>query len=112
MTITGLISLDFAMAKKENTGVETGRNRPKASLSATPEEIKNMAELLEEMAYGIKSGNTTSEIEAKSAKILIHLSHILDALANPDDKVTYLINKHQSTEVEKQWNPWEEMEEH
>ena len=100
MTITGLISLDFAMAKKENTGVETGRNRPKASLSATPEEMKNMAELLEEMAYGIKSGNTTSEIEAKSAKILIHLSHILDALANPDDKVTYLINKHQSKEVE------------
>lgn len=59
MTITGLISLDFAMAKKENTGVETGQNRPKSSLSATPEEMNNMAELLEKMVYGIKSGNTT-----------------------------------------------------
>ncbi|MBW2202496.1 MAG: hypothetical protein JRF71_17040 [Deltaproteobacteria bacterium] len=112
MTITVLTSLNLAMATKENTGVEVGHNSQKASLSVTPEEMRHMSELLENMVNEIKSGNMTPEIHAKSAKILIHVSHILDALANPDDKVTYSITKHQNKEVERKWNPWDEMVEH
>lgn len=112
MTITVLTSLNLAMATKENTGVEVGQSSQKATLSATPEEMRHMSELLENMANQIKTGNMTPEIRAKSAKILIYLSDILDALANPDDKVTYSITKHQNKEVKKEWNPWAEMVEH
>jgi hypothetical protein len=112
MIITVLTSLNLAMAKNENTDVEVGHNSQIVSLSATPEEMRNMSELLENMANEIKSGNMAPELYAKSARILIHVSHILDALVNPDDHVTYSITKHQNKEVERKWNPWDEMVEH
>jgi len=112
MTITVLMSLNLAMAQKEDTGVEVGPSSQNASLSVTPQEMKNMAGLLEEMANEIKSGNMTPQIQAESAEILVHVGHILDALANPDDNSTYSIKKQQNKEAEKKWNPWDEMVEH
>jgi hypothetical protein len=40
------------------------------------------------------------------------LSDILDAMANSDDRAAYLTKTQQNIEVEKEWNPWNEMVEH
>ncbi len=76
MIITVLTSLNLAMAKNENTDVEVGHNSQIVSLSATPEEMRNMSELLENMANEIKRGNLAPDLHAKSAKILINVFEI------------------------------------
>ena len=82
------------------------------SLSVTQQEIKGMVKLLEEMANAIRSGDSSHEVETNSAIILAHLSDILDAMANSDDRAAYLTKTQQNIEVEKEWNPWNEMVEH
>jgi hypothetical protein len=82
------------------------------SLSVTQQEIKGMVKLLEEMANAIRSGDPSHEVETNSAIILAHLSDILDAMANSDDRAAYLTKTQQNIEVEKEWNPWNEMVEH
>jgi hypothetical protein len=82
------------------------------SLSVTQQEIKGMVKLLEEMANAIRSGDSSHEVETNSAIILAHLSNILDAMANSDDRAAYLTKTQQNIEVEKEWNPWNEMVEH
>lgn len=82
------------------------------SLSVTQQEIKGMVKLLEEMANAIRSGDSSHEVETNSAIILAHLSDILDAMANSDDRAAYLTKTQQNIEVEKEWNPWNEMVDH
>ena len=79
------------------------------SLSVTQQEIKGMVKLLEEMANAIRSGDSSHEVETNSAIILAHLSDILDAMANSDDRAAYLTKTQQNIEVEKERNPWNEM---
>jgi hypothetical protein len=81
-------------------------------LSVTQQKIKGMVKLLEEMANAIRSGDSSHEVETNSAIILAHLSDILDAMANSDDRAAYLTKTQQNIEVEKEWNPWNEMVEH
>lgn len=87
-------------------------NNQNVSLSVTQQEIKGMVKLLEEMANAIRSGDSSHEVETNSAIILAHLSDILDAMANSDDRAAYLTKTQQNIEVEKEWNPWNEMVEH
>ena len=83
-----------------------------ASRSITPEEMEKLSTLLENMANEVKRENMTPQVQTSSAKILTHVSHMLSVLASPDDKMTYSIIKRENTEVEKEWNPWDEMVEH
>ena len=54
----------------------------------------------------------TPELQAKSAEILIHVSHMLGVMASPDDSMTDSIIKRANEEVEQEWNPWDETVEH
>jgi hypothetical protein len=54
----------------------------------------------------------TPEVQARSAEILIHVSHMLSVMASSDDNITYSTIKREIKEMEKEWNPWDEMEEH
>ncbi|MGD8297174.1 MAG: hypothetical protein PVG67_12325, partial [Desulfobacterales bacterium] len=87
-------------------------NNQNVFLSVTQQKIKGMVKLLEEMANAIRSGDSSHEVETNSAIILAHLSDILDAMANSDDRAAYLTKTQQNIEVEKEWNPWNEMVEH
>jgi hypothetical protein len=61
--------------------------------------------------YRVK-GKMTPEVQARSAEILIQVSHMLSVMASSDDNITYSIIKWEIKEMEKEWNPWDEMEEH
>jgi hypothetical protein len=61
--------------------------------------------------YRVK-GNMTPEVQARSAEILIHVSHMLSVMASSDDNITYSTIKREIKEMEKEWKPWDEMEEH
>ena len=74
--------------------------------------MKKLSTSLENMANEVKRGNVTPEVRTSVAEILNHLSHMLGVLANPDDKITYSIIKRENKELEKEWNPWDEMVEH
>ena len=78
----------------------------------TPEELEKVSILVENMANEIKKGNMTPETQARSAEILILVSHMLSVMASPDDNMTYSIIKRENKEKEKEWNPWDEMVEH
>ncbi len=54
----------------------------------------------------------TPEMQARTAEILIHVSHMLKAMASPDDNMTYSIIKREIKEVEMELNPWDEKVEH
>ena len=112
MTMAGLITFNTAIAANGNTAIKIDKNGQVASLSITPEEMEKLSTLVENMANEVKRGNMTPEVQARSAEILTHVGHMLSALANPDDKMTYSILKREIKEVEKEWNPWDEMEEH
>jgi hypothetical protein len=112
MTMAGLITFNTVIAANGNTAIEIDKNSQVASLSITPEEMEKFATLVENMADEVKRGNMTPEVQARSAEILTHVSHILSVLASPDDKMTYSIIKREKKEVEKEWNPWDEMVEH
>ena len=71
-------------------------NNQNVSLSVTQQEIKGMVKLLEEMANAIRSGDSSHEVETNSAIILAHLSDILDAMANSDDRAAYLTKTQQN----------------
>jgi len=112
MTMAGLITFNTAIAANGNTAIEIDKNSQVASLSITPEEMEKLSTLVANMASEVKRGNMTPEVQARSAEILTHVGHMLSVLVNPDDKMTYSIIKREIKEVEKEWNPWDEMEEH
>jgi hypothetical protein len=112
MTMAGLITFNTVIAANGNTAIEIDKNGQVASLSITPEEMEKFATLVANMADEVKRGNMTPEVQARSAEILTHVSHILSVLASPDDKMTYSIIKREKKEVEKEWNLWDEMVEH
>lgn len=112
MTMAGLITFNTAIAANGNTAIEIDKNSQVASLSITPEEMEKLSTLVENMANEVKRGNMTPEVQARSAEILTHVGHMLSVLASSDDKMTYSIVKREIKEVEKEWNPWDEMEEH
>jgi len=107
-----LVTFNTAMANKPNAGIENRENVQKAASTVTPEELKKASVILTELANDIENGNITPEIRDRSAEIMINVSHILDALANPDQKATYSTIRQQNNEVKKKWNPWDEMVEH
>ena len=112
MTMAVLITFNTAIAANGSTGNAVDKGGPIAASSITPEEMEKVSILVENMANEIKRGNVTPEIQARSAEILIHVSHMLGVMASPDDSMTYSIIKRVNKEVEKEWNPWDEMEEH
>jgi hypothetical protein len=112
MTMAGLITFNTAIAANGNTAIEIDKNSQAASLSITPEEMEKLSTLVENMANEVKRGNMTPEVQARSAEILTHVGHMLSVLASSDDKMTYSIIKREIKEVEKEWNPWDEIEEH
>ena len=112
MTMAGLITFNTAIAANGNTAIEIDKNGQVASLSITPEEMEKLSTLVENMANEVKKGNMTPEVQARSAEILTHVGHMLSVLASSDDKMTYSIIKREIKEVEKEWNPWDEMVEH
>ena len=112
MTMAGLITFNTAIAANGNTAIEIDKNSQVASLSITPEEMEKLSTLVANMANEVKRGNMTPEVQARSAEILTHVGHMLSVLASSDDKMTYSIIKREIKEVEKEWNPWDKMEEH
>ena len=74
--------------------------------------MEKMSAIVTNLANEVKSGNVTPEIQARSSEILLHVSHILNAMASADDNVTYSIIKREDKEVERKLNPWDEMVEH
>ena len=112
MTMAGLITFNTAIAANGNTVSEIDKNGQVTSLSITPEEMEKLSTLVANMANEVKRGNMTPEVQARSAEILTHVGHMLSVLASSDDKMTYSIIKREIKEVEKEWNPWDEMEEH
>ena len=112
MTMAGLITFNTAIAANGSTVIEIDKSGQVASLSITPEEMEKLSTLVANMANKVKSGNMTPEVQARTAEILTHVSHMLSVLASPDDKMTYSIIKRENKEVEKEWNPWDEMVEH
>ena len=112
MTMAGLITFNTAIAANGNTAIEIDKNGQLVSLSITPEEMEKLSTLVENMANEVKKGNMTPEVQARSAEILTHVGHMLSVLASSDDKMTYSIIKREIKEVEKEWNPWDEMVEH
>ena len=112
VTMAGFITFNTAIAANGNTASEIDKNRQVTSLSITPEEMEKLSTLVANMANEVKKGNMTPEVQARSAEILAHVGHILSVLASPNDKMTYSIIKREIKEVEKEWNPWDEMEEH
>ena len=103
-------SMAFAVERFKTD--EMGESGQIASRSMTLEEMKKLSTSLENMANEVKRGNVTPEVRTSVAEILNHLSHMLGVLANPDDKITYSIIKRENKELEKEWNPWDEMVEH
>ena len=112
LAIAILVSLNTAMAQKGNIVIEPEKNSQIASLNATPEEMEKMSAIVADMANKIESGNMTPEMQARTAQILNHVSHILSVMSSPADNMTYSIIKQEIKEVETKWNPWDEMEEH
>jgi hypothetical protein len=103
-------SMAFAVERFKTD--EMGESGQIASRSMTLEEMEKLSTSLENMANEVKRGNVTPEVQTSVAEILNHLSHMLGVLANPDDKITYSIIKRENKELEKEWNPWDEMVEH
>jgi hypothetical protein len=112
MTVAALITFDTAIATNGSTVIELDKSGQKASLLITPEDMEKMSTLVAIMADEVKRGDMTPEAQARSAEILIHVSHMLSVMASPDNNMTYSIIKRENKEVEKEWNPWVEMEEH
>ena len=108
VSLTG--SMAFAVERFKTD--EMGESGQIASRSMTLEEMEKLSTSLENMANEVKRGNVTPEVQTSVAEILNHLSHMLGVLANPDDKITYSIIKRENKELEKEWNPWDEMVEH
>jgi len=112
MTMAVLITFNTAIAANGSTGNAVDKNGPIAASSITPEEMEKVSILVENMANDIKRGNMTPEMQAVSAEILIHVSHMLGVMASSDDSMTDSIRKRTNKKVEKEWNPWDKMEEH
>jgi len=112
MTVAVSITFNTAIAANGSTVIEIDKSGQNASLSITPEDMEKVSTLVANMADEIKRGDMTPEVQARSAEILIHVSHMLSVMASLDDNMTYLIIKRENKEVEKEWNPWDEMEEH
>jgi hypothetical protein len=112
MTIAVLITFNTAIATNGSTVIEINKSGQTESFSITPEEMEKVSTLVANMANEVKRGNMTPEVQARSAEILTHVSHMLSVLASPDDKMTYSIIKREKKEVEKEWNLWDEMVEH
>ena len=112
MTVAVLITFNTAIAANGSTVIEIDKSGQNASLSITPEDMEKMSTLVAIMADKVKRGDITPEVQARSAEILTHVGHMLSVLASSDDKMTYSIVKREIKEVEKEWNPWDEMVEH
>ena len=112
MTMAVLITFNTAIAANGSTGNEVDKSGQIAASSITPAEMEKVSILVENMADEIKKGNMTPEMQARSAEILIHVSHMLGVMAGSDDSMTDSIIKRADKEVEKEWNPWNEMEDH
>jgi hypothetical protein len=113
MTIAVLITFNTAIASNGSTEIDKSGQTP--SLSITPEEMEKLSTLVANIANEVKIGNMTPEVQARTAEILIHVSHMLSVMASPDDNMTYSIIKRENKEVkevEKEWNPWGEIVEH
>jgi len=112
MTIAVLITFNTAIASNGSTIIEIDKSGQAASLSITPEEMEKLSTLVANIANEVKIGNMTPDVQASPAEILIHVSHMLTVMASPDDNMTDSIIKRENKEVEKEWNPWDEMVEH
>ena len=112
MTMAVLITFNSAIAANGSTSKEVDKSGQIASSSMTPEEMEKVSILVENLANEIQRGNMTPEVQARSAEILIHVSHMLSVMASSDDNITYSTIKREIKEMEKEWNPWDEMEEH
>ena len=112
MTIAVLITFNAAIASNGSTVIEIDKSGQTTSLSITPEEMEKLSTLVANIANEVKKGNMTPEVQARTAEILIHVGHMLSVMASPDDNMTYSIIKQEIKEVEKEWNPWDEMVEH
>ena len=112
MTIAVLITFNTAIATNGSTVIEIDKSGQTASLSITPEEMEKVSTLVANIANEVKRGNMTPEMQARTAEILIHVSHMLKAMASPDDNMTYSIIKREIKEVEMELNPWDEKVEH
>ena len=74
--------------------------------------LERLSVLLAKMSDAIAKGNMEPDHEAKCAEILMHVSHIMVEMTGPSDKATYEKHQNQIEKLEKEWSPWEEMEEH
>ncbi len=112
MTMAVLITFNTAIATNGSTVIEINKSGQTESFSITPEEMEKVSTLVANMANEVKRGNMTPEVQARSAEILTHVSHMLKAMASPDDNMTYSIMKREIKEVEMELNPWDERVEH
>lgn len=88
-------------------GIHTDLNR-----AMLTENLEKLSVLLAEMSDVIAKGNMDPEHDAKFAEILMHASYMMVEMTGPTDKVTFEKEQNQTEDSEKEWNPWEEMEEH
>jgi hypothetical protein len=76
------------------------------------ENLAKLSMLMSEMSDALKRGDLKPEHQSVCANILMKVSHMMVEMTSHFDKATYEKQQTQIKKLEKEWNPWEEMEEH